>query len=309
MATLRALVVSLIVLAAAVARAGSVDELAEARRLRQVLDFEGALAAVERAIAAGDADPARLVEAYRLGGELAAGLGREADAVAWFERALALEPAIALPAGTSPKITAPFERARAAIAARGGPLAIEVEETADGVAVVVVRDPLGMVAGAARVAIAAAPGERWEAVVRDAHGNVLWRRAGTRAALVAPPPPERPARVGRPAWWARGEVWSIAAIGFAGAGGVAAWQLGEAQDEWDRLRAAPEPEFGELRAIERRGRRYATMANVSFAMAAVTTTVATILFVREAGRDVDDSLTVVGGVSDGAATLGIAGAF
>src|SRR5688500_5701410 len=302
---LRAGIVIAIVAAAGVAEAGSAEELAEARRLRRELDFDGALAATARAIAAGDAEPAGLIEAYRLAGGLAAGLDREAEAIGYFERVHAIDASATLPAGTSPKITAPFERARASVAAKGGAIEVAIEEETEGVVVVIARDPLGMIAGERRVAIRVAPGEAYEAVLRDAHGNVVWRRSGTRAAK--PTPVKR--EVARPPLYARGEVWAVAAIAFAGLGGVEAFQLDRAQDEWNRLDAEGGHDFSELRDVERRGRLHATLANVGFATAAVTATVATILFVREAGRDADDSVSVVGAVSADGASIGIGGRF
>src|SRR4051812_12229978 len=95
-------------LTAGTARAG--DDLAEAIRLEAALEYDQALAIVDRMIAAGTVtEPARLAELHLSAGRLAAGLDHADIARDHFARALALRPELALPAGTSPKLTAPFD--------------------------------------------------------------------------------------------------------------------------------------------------------------------------------------------------------
>ena len=268
---MRVLVVLVILALAPSARA---DELARARELKQTLDFAGALAATERAIAAGDGDRARLVEAYRLAGELAAGLEREADAVTYFRRLLALDPDAALPAGTSPKIVLPFERAREDLAGR------RLEAHAGGDGIVVADDPRGMVA------------EVRAQSLHDRHGNTLW---------VAPPRAvvDRPAR---PPLYARWTVWTSAAVGLAAAAAFTARELDDAQDEWDRLRGEDGAhDFSELRRVERRGRAFATTTNVLLAATAVSGTIAALCIWRD--------LRATATVSHDGAGVGIAGRF
>jgi tetratricopeptide (TPR) repeat protein len=271
---MRLVLIAALVAVAGVAEAGGADELAEARRRRQALDFEGALAALERAIAAGDNDAGRLADAYQLAGELAAGLGRVDEATAAFERLLVLRPDAALPGGTSPKIQAPFDAARA----RGHrPLAAHAERDGATVTLVVDADPLGLIAGArlrwsggelrAPSALTIPPGAVdpvLEAI--DRHGNTLWSAPLPATAIVAPPVADT--TIDRP-FWRSPTLWLGGALGWAAIGGIVAWQLGKTQDEWDRLRAEDgQHDYSELRAVEQHGRNQAAFANVSFGIAA-----------------------------------------
>ncbi|MCB9559131.1 MAG: hypothetical protein H6708_01840 [Kofleriaceae bacterium] len=287
------------------ARADGASDLADARRLKAALNWAGALAAVERALAAGDGDPVRVAEAHELAGSLAAGLGRDDVAVAHFRILLSLRPDARLPAGTSPKIVAPFDVARGdADAGVAGPLAVHVEPGPPP-ALVVDRDPLHLVAGArarwtaadgipaelvartdgdgdARLVLAVPAGTRdVEIAAVDADGNALWRSDATAASAVAVTAPPRP-RAAALAPWARWYVWAAVAVPAAAVGGVAAWRLGVAQHDWDRLRADDGAhDYSELTAIEDRGRRHALTANLAFAAAGVTGAVAAVLLVRD----------------------------
>ena len=288
---MRVLVVLAILALAATAHADGAHELAEARRLKQTLDFAGALAEVERVIAAGNSAPAALAEAYRLGGELAAGLGRDGDAITYFQRLLALDPGATLPAGTSPKVVAPFETARANLEGRS------LDARLDGDALVVIDDPLGMVATVL------------PRLLLDKHGNTLF---------IAPAPPtaeERPVitprDLARPPAYARWELWTLVTVGFAASAGFGAKELDDAQDEWNALRAEPgEHDFSTLQQVERRGRAWATSTNIMLGATAVTGTIAAICLWRELRRPhVDDTVTVTGAVTHGGAAIGIAGRF
>lgn len=104
---MRALAIVLVLAATAHA-----DELDDARALEANLAYEKALALIEAAIAHGNADSHRLAEMYLEAGKLAAGLDRALEAEDFFAHALAIDPTLALPEGTSPKITAPFYAAR-----------------------------------------------------------------------------------------------------------------------------------------------------------------------------------------------------
>jgi hypothetical protein len=323
-----AAVLAILVALAAPARAGGAEDLAEARRLKQQLDYRGALAATLRAIAAGDHDPPGLRAAYALAGELAAGLGDDDAAVEHFVHLLVLDPTATLPAGTSPKITAPFAEARAQAHAAGA-LTARLEETGDGVALVVERDPLGMVAGArlrwgdrelratgaGRLELAVPAGVRFEAALVDRHGNALFAAPGERPAGRPDPGDRPPSRRGAPPW-AHPAPWAGVAAVAGGVAAVAALRVRSAQREWDRLRDEDGVhDFSRLRAVEERGRRNARVANVALAAAAVAGTAAVALLARDSGR--------TGGRADGRAgrpaptlalspdggVLGIAGRF
>ncbi len=281
------------------ARAGGADELAEAERRKATLDWAGALAAVDRALAAGDGTPASVARAHQLAGELAAGLGQRALAVAHFEQWLAIEPAGALRAGASPKITTPFEQARARVATLGS-LRVVARAGAAGVVVAVDSDPFAMVAavrarwlddrgvvgsrqgdGPAPWTLAIPAGARQvEVDALDGHGNVLWTGAVATRGVVD----DGDDRPGRPVW-ARWKPWaSVSALGLV-VGGVFAWRLDAAQDEWNRLRAEPGAhDFSALVAVEDRGRRHALVANLAFGAAAASAIVAIVWGVRAAGE-------------------------
>src|SRR5262249_10663726 len=139
------------------------DDLADAKKLEAALDFEGALAIVDRVIAGGGADRDKLVELHVFAARLAAGLDREPVAEDHFARALALSPSMTLPEGTSPKIVRPFETARAHT------VPLRVTGSVDrGVATVVAdSDALALVAGIAVDVVE--HGER--RVLREAQGR------------------------------------------------------------------------------------------------------------------------------------------
>lgn len=227
-------------------------DLAEAIRLEAALEYDQALAIVERVIAAGTtAEPARLAELHLYAGRLAAGLDRGDAARAHFAIALALNPAASLPAGTSPKITAPFEAARAA----SSPL--RVHATPAGA--VIDADALGLV-------------RRTDGFVAyDEHGNVVWRGAAPPPAPA--PPPEEPGFAGR---WA---TWVGVAGGALVVSGLSAWRFQTAQDDWDRFSVDGMHDYAQLRAIEDRGNRWGLATEVGFGVAAAASVTAAILYV------------------------------
>jgi hypothetical protein len=283
----RVLVVLVLLATAGDARADA-PELARARRLKQTLEFAAALDEVDRVIALGTSSPDGLTDAYRLAGELAAGLGRDGDAVTYFQRLLALDPGAAMPAGTSPKIVAPFEQARANLGGRA--LAAHVE----GDAIVVDDDPLGMVASIQPRALL------------DRHGNTLWIAPAAETPVPAPPPPRK---LARPPFYARWELWTLATVGFAAGAAFGAKELSDTQEEWDRLRAEDGAhDFSELQRVEDRGRTWATTTNLMLGATAVTGAITAVCIWRELRRpSVEDTVTVT--VTHGGAAIGIAGSF
>lgn len=305
---LRALLVATLLLAAApLARADSAAELATARQLRQDLDFDGALAAIDRAIAAGDNTPASLAECYALAGQLHAGLGDDALATAAFSRLLALDPRATLPPGTSPKILAPFEQARLAIASVGS---LEIHTTST--ELVVARDPFAMVAGAVivttdgRTLRVAGPGPYstprklgWTARIVDAHGNALFTTTYEQRTPPKPPPP---------ALHARWELWAILGAASAITGTYTGLRFRDAQSEWNRLRVEDgQHDFTELESIRRRGERDALIANISFGVAATTAVISAVLLLRE--RDREHALAPVIDVTPTGGAVGLTGRF
>jgi hypothetical protein len=274
--------VRLLVIAAIVAAAPAYadDTIADARRLEASLEYEQGLAMVERVIAHGDASPDQLAELHLLAGRLAAGLDRAAVAEDHFARSLAIRPDATLPAGTSPKLTAPFEAGRA----RSEMLAVTVTLGTDAVSYAP-QDPLGLIVGIElEIEIA---GKR--SVIRDARAlrielpagaSVIEERgldeAGNRAwvhhrvedpVVIVPPPPPIVHREG-PSLFARWPTWAIAGGVALVAGGVSAWRFTVDQNEWNRLRGEDGThDFSQLQALETRGRQWGIAADISFGVA------------------------------------------
>jgi hypothetical protein len=281
-----------IVVRAPIARAGgatSGDMLADAQRLEAGLEYEKALVVADRAIAAGGADRARLVELELLAGRVAAGLDKPDIAREHFARALAIDPTVALPAGTSPKLTEPFDAARAA----NVPLAVTVVATGRVVRATITADRLALVA-AMRVHVVDRTGPRDDitrvttgtseariaddasapsADILDEHGNVLaTAQLGVAAAPV-------PVVVHATPIYARWPTWAVTGAVALGAAGICAWQFGAAQDDWNRLAAAG-GDYSELTAIESRGHAWGIAADVGFGAAAAAGIVAVVLYIR-----------------------------
>ncbi len=303
-----------VVLDAAPARADDrAALLARAQAAIDDIDYQAARKLATQALDGGGLAAAQLHLALRLAGESAAALGDGAAARAHFVRWILLDPAAALPAGSSPKLMQPFADARAE-ADRLGRFAVDVEigRGQDRLEIVLsAHDPLGLVAGmrlrlgdasevgvtgtravlpaadAARVAVAIA--------VVDARGNELARRtvAGTAgggdalpgaagpgegaSAITATAPPRRrwPAIV-------RWPVWTGVAVVAAGAGGFFAWQVGQSEDELAALNAAADQHsFDDALAIRDRGRRQALFANLGFGVAGAAALAAVLTFTLE----------------------------
>jgi len=320
-----ALVLVAPLLAAAPARADeprSDDQLAEAHRLEGALEYEKALVLVERIIAHGGADPARLASLHLLAGKLAAGLDRGAAAEDHFARVLALRPDTRLPDGTSPKLTVRFEAARI----RGIPPLRVTTTLANRVATIAPdADPLGLVAGiAVRVVdatgrpdevsersarrVAIPPNLRaTEIAALDANGNRVWvGDAPAESVVIAPPPPPPPHHDDgdHRSAFAKWPTWAISAGAIAAIGGGFAWRTKSLQDEWNRLRAEPDQhDFSSLQSIEHRGRTYAVAADISFGVAGAAAIVSLILLAT------DHQPKPIVGIAPGAATIGISATF
>ena len=173
------------------ARAGDDTSLAQARRDVESSDYMAARTDLVSALDAGTADPDELAEIYKLTGIDEAALGNTSDATAAFARWLVLDPHAALPEGTSPKITKPFDAAKKT---RPQPLELKPETRSDPphLTLVVEHDTFKLVvrarayvsvdgkperkleaAGASRIEVDLPPGRRLDIRVEalDAHGN------------------------------------------------------------------------------------------------------------------------------------------
>ena len=200
------------------------DPLAQARKFIAASDYMAARPALIAALDAGGHGPDELAEIYRLTGIVAAAIGDAPAATDAFAHLLALSPRAKLPDGTSPKITRPFDAASRSVAGQH-PLEVKIETRARPpvITLVVVSDPLHMVAtaravfsvdaGAERSAEVAVASERTEVALPagrridvrvaalDVHGNRL-AEVGSRdmpVAIVSDAPGEAPAPLAGPA--------------------------------------------------------------------------------------------------------------
>jgi hypothetical protein len=278
-----AIVIALALGSAAAADPQARDPLDEAKALQASLDYEHALVIVDREIARGGANESRLVALELLAGTLAAGLDHPDVAQAHFARVLALAPALRLVDGTSPKITAPFEAARAASV----PLHVELAQLGDRVVVTVGADPAHLVAGLA-LQLAPEPGlpddvtapsrelavpigrrALWAAAL-DEHGNRL-AELQLRDVPLPAPAPATPI-------YARWSVWAMATGGVLAVAGACAWRFGVAQNEWNDLERDGGHDYSELAAVEARGQDWALAADVGVGLAAAAGVTALVMF-------------------------------
>ena len=248
------------------------DPLDEAHALESSLQYDKALAVVDAAIASGHAiDLAKL---HFEAGKLAAGLDRAVDAEQHFAIALELEPSLALPEGSSPKLTAPYYAARArtvqlvvAHTRTGSVFTVKVADSGRLVHAVRIRyvgsrGPIEFVADQAPYDfdVPSDAGDI-ELTLLDEHGNTLYDGVDSRPKLARREPPPATKSDDGPS----GKPWLVAA-GIAAASGVFCfWRFQVAQDEWNTLNDDTTPhDYSQLRAIESRGRDWALAANASF---------------------------------------------
>lgn len=86
-------------------------DLEKARQAFDELEFDQALEAVEAALAAPDAGPEELLDAYRLQGLCLSGLGKIDASVMAFRKLLSIQPDQKISADTSPKLAGPYYQA------------------------------------------------------------------------------------------------------------------------------------------------------------------------------------------------------
>jgi hypothetical protein len=285
----------LVLMLCAVAHAGPISSdsadvsqaLAQIAKLESSLEYEQALVLADRTIALGLASRDQLADLHLIAGRLAAGLDHADTAQAHFARVLALRPNTQLVAGTSPKLQTPFDAARA----MGPTLEVELHADAAHAFATVARDPLALVTGM-RATLVAGDGTRstrvehaLELVVPigqrvaaleaiDEHGNQLASAQFSIEPDHAAPPPVPPRTPIAKRWVTYTAISGVALV----AGGLCAWRLGVAQDEWNRLDGEGGHAYSQLHAVEQRGQRFAIAADVSFGVAAIAGVVATVLF-------------------------------
>jgi len=120
-----------------------------ARAAIEASDYMNARAQLTALMGKGTSGPNELAEIHRLNGIVAGALGETQVATVSFQLALALNPKITLPVGTSPKIIRPFTAAQAYFKTRE-PLRIktETQATPPSVTLVILSDPMSMIARA-----------------------------------------------------------------------------------------------------------------------------------------------------------------
>jgi hypothetical protein len=225
--------------------------LQQIAQLEQQLEYEQALVLADRTIAEGISTRDQLADLHLIAGRLAAGLDHADIAQQHFAKLLALRPETTLVAGTSPKLQAPFDAARAA------PHELAVAMTADH-RLVVARDSLQLVRGTRTV------GDTIEAF--DESGNQL--------AVEAIPRSVEPVAQRRSRAWI---PWAAASGATLVAGGLCAWRYSVAQNEWNRENDGMH-DYTRLHALEDRGQHWAIAADVGFGLAAATAITAAIAF-------------------------------
>jgi tetratricopeptide (TPR) repeat protein len=295
-------------------------DLAKAKAEMAKLDYDAAIALLEKAEASGKNQPADMIEIYRAMAESHAAMGRSDAAETAFRRLLALDPSIELPAGSSPKLTGPFTGAREFLARRR--IAVECRRSAaDAATLVVQSDPVDLVAGArlvtgdgravgddargrGRVALAV-PGGTSPAgcAALDRHGNVLARvdlsatpeeaapddSAGgseTGGGVVSTAPTDDRTRPIYARWWV------YAGLGAA-AGGVALYyglKVKQAEDDLEELQQQTmQPDhmitYADALAVQDRGERYARNANIALVVTGVFAAVSGGLLVHQLVTD------------------------
>jgi hypothetical protein len=295
-----------VVLAAAIVLAAAVPAhaddgaaiLGSAQKAIDDIDYESARSLTDQALATGTLRASELARAHLLAGQVEAALGNDAGARDHFARALVIGD-VKLPSGQSPKITQPFEAARAQVKALGpARLAFDVAREREVTVVTVINDPLHLVAS---VHASLAPGGDSEEVgsrmelhvaqnaaavatitLRDDHGNELVTRtekleaqALTATATTSAPTTETthslPAAVRWPTWAGVAVVGGVAAVYFS-------YKVGKDKSDLDALNASSSMHsFDEARAIEDRGRKDSLFTNVSIGitLAAVAAAVVT----------------------------------
>jgi hypothetical protein len=300
---LRAL--AIVIVLASAARA---DDLDQARKLEASLEYEKALTQVEASISSGHHDARSLASVELVAGKLAAGLDRAADAAVHYARALELDPTLHLSPAESPKILAPYDKARA----HTRPLAIGVSRSGRRLTVTVVSDTANIVRVARTRSRDGSPDQHLDRPpftfelppdgldvaieVTDEHGNVVFADDGAGARVLASPEiRDRGWRRARPAVFAAGGAALVAALCI--------WRFEVAQSDWDALHdSTTAHDYSTLRAIEDRGRSWALGANVSMGVAGAAALVALALWITADGY-------YPVGISATPTSLGVAGRF
>lgn len=288
-------------------------DLQEAKLAVADLDYERALNHLERALLWGRSSPEQVSEILLLSGQVQAALGDADKAEQFFFEMLTLDPSIALPTGSSPKLMEPFAKARERISTSQGLIAeCELDASVPAVVVTVTSDPGSLVDGARAIyrlpdskdtagglqtvevrsrdaitlALPAVDRLQLYCALIDKYGNQLLEM-GSPTDLQTLKLPRRARDGAGPSqpWIKHWATWGGLTVASAAAGGFFASRVGAAQDELDALNEnSAEHEFSAAKAIEDRGRRNALLANLSLGVAGACAVVAVIQFIRRPKR-------------------------
>jgi hypothetical protein len=315
------------------------DSLVQARKAVAESDYAAARTQLAAARDAGGRNPEDTAELYRLSGIVSAALGDARAATDAFEHLLAMSPKSTLPAGTSPKITRPFDAARRYVTSHGSlEVKLETSATPPAITLVLVSDPLSMVARAhvvfsvdggaeqakdvaasERTEIALPAGGRIDARVAalDVHGNHLVdlgstdvpvviigeKPAAVAVPVVVPVPAIVPAQP-RPIylrWW----PYAAAAVAFGGAAGYFGWQARSDTSELQRLSAdSVHHRFTEAQAVEDRGHRDVLFTNIGLGAAGAFAIAAGVLYLTAPRAHAESRVTAVPVRGGGAIVFG-----
>ncbi len=336
-----------VVIACVAVSATTVYADADLARINAALDnsdYPAAQDLVTKALASGGNAPETTAELYRLQGVIEGSLGNAPRATEAFTRALALSPKVALAAGMSPKVTKPFEAAKA-FYQTNQPLKVKVDTraTPPAVTLVVQSDPMKMIARA-RVAvvvdgqpeqmvdgigtIALPAGARLDVrvTVLDANDNRLVEIGSTDVPIVIvsssptvrpaddkKPVPEKPVARGpvreRPLYW-KWWLWGGGAVAFAGVGtgfGIGALQ---SKSELEAMNARSTAyTFDQARAMEDKIRTRLLVTNISYGVAIACGVTAAILFLTEPSAKERSTISISPAPTRGGGAIVLGGEF
>ncbi len=277
------------------------DKVAKSARASLAeLRFDDARETAIQGLEEGTRGPSELAELYMVLGQIAASLGEDAEAESYFQAALSLSDSIALPEGVSPKLSEPFEQAKASLEERA-PIEVFSEVDADGLlSVQISSDPAELVGGVEARYQDGGEEHRKRArgigtlrlqlsptatdvhvVLIDPHGNRLTKViavAPDKVTVEVPTTPKKQSASGGKAFHTRWPLYAGLAVGSVAAGAYFGSVSRSKSDELADLEDGTE--FSAAQALEDDARRNALYANISFAAALAFAAGSTWLFLR-----------------------------
>lgn len=256
------------------------------------LRYPEAVKLLEEAWRRGESGRDELVVIFALAARASQSTNDHAVAQLWFRRWLCIEPAAALPPGTSPKLVAALDTARTSLA--GGSIVARAIRRSDSIDVQIDKDPLSMIdavrLGSTRVAPAggraALPAHIGTPELLDPHGNVLAAltvEADAPRVDVLEQPPTAPRR--------RWIPWAVVGGGFALVGAAVAIHTVASYNP------EPDDDVDDLLDKQDSKRRGWWTAGISLGAAAVATTISVVFYMRDQPQRVSVAPTTGGAVA------------